>query len=307
MSQRYESIIVATEGSPFSRAAEQTALELAKQHGAKVFIVDTIRPPSFVSKWLSNYQDLFDVVVADKQERLEKIAEEFREAGIATEFEVAIGKSSDEIVRAAMEKNADLVVRYMKGPKSQRAHAFGATAINLSHVCPCPLLLVGDQPVTTPTVLACINCEHDEDENEPIIQEALKLAGSVNKPLAMYCWKFYGADFLKEYVDEDTIRIYEEEAEKNYHGLYDRFLQKHDLKDFEQVSLEHGDPIDSIPVVCRDRSVDVVVMCHASHHWLHASTFEAVLGELRCAVLVVKPTGFKPPVAAVESSRIARP
>jgi len=289
MSHSYQTIVVVSDGTQNSAVAEQTGFQLAVEHDAQVFVIDTLRPPSFISRWLSNYEEIFESLAADKQQRLDNVAARFEAAGITVESDVLIGKSSDEIVRFATEKNADLVVRYMKGLKSQRASVFGATALNLAVVCPCPLLLVGDQPLAAPTVLAAINCEHDDAENAPILAEAKKLSGADKKPLAIYCWKFYGAEFLKDYVDDATLAAYESEAEQNYHSLHQRFIDTHDLGGFEEVLLEHGDPIESIPLICRERNVDVVVMCHASHHWLQVNTFESIIDELACSVLVVKP------------------
>ncbi len=289
MSHGYQTIVVVSDGTQNSAVAEQTGCELALRHGAQVFIIDTLRPPTFFSKWLSNYEEIFESLVADKQQRLDKIAVRFEASGITVESDVLIGKSSDEIVRFATEKNADLVVRYMKGFKSQRASAFGATALNLAVVCPCPLLLVGSQPFAAPTVLAAINCELDDADNTPILCEANRLSGADKKPLAIYCWKFYGGEFLKDYVDDATLAVYEAEAEKNYQSLYQRFIENHDLVGIGEVLFENGDPIERIPQVCRERNVDVVVMCHSSHHWLQVSTFESVIEELACSVLVVKP------------------
>ena len=66
MNKGYQHIILVTDGSKTSRSAEETAVHLATQHKAKVIIVDTVRPPSFASQWLtSNSKELFDVIISD--------------------------------------------------------------------------------------------------------------------------------------------------------------------------------------------------------------------------------------------------
>lgn len=305
MSNTYKNIILVTDGTPDSQIAAQSVLDLAKQHSSRVYVVDTVRPPSIAATWLtSNAEELFDIVVADKQERLEKVAHVFRDAGIEAKVEILFGKSSAEIVKAALTEQADLVVRYMKGSRSRQTGSFGTTALNLMRVCPCPLLLVGDQPVSNPKVLACVNAEHDSKENAAILGEASKLAGDPKRMHALYCWKFYGCEFLSEYMDEDTISRYEKEASQNYHGLYERFLKQHDLP-ADGVHLKNGDPVDVIPEVCQHESIDVVVMSSASqNHPLHrllGSTVESVLDALPCSLLVVKPTGFKSPIKVADA------
>ena len=304
MSNGYEKIILVTDGTNAARAAEQTALDLAKQHSATVRIVDSVRPPSLASKWLtSNAEDLFDIVVADKQQRLEKVASVFNEWNIEVQTEVLLGNSSEEIARTAISDNASLVVRYMKGQKSRHASPFGATARNLMRVCPSPILFVGDEVVSDPHVLACVNPEHDDKENEAILAEARKLAGKSEKLLALYCWKFYGDEFMREYTSAETVKSYVLEAEQAYLGIFDHFRKTHELSGFgDNVLLENGDPIEVIPDVCKNKSVDVVVMSSASqNHPLHrllGSTVESVLDKLPCALMVVKPLGFKSPIKA---------
>lgn len=302
MGDGYKRIILVTDGSPAARATEQSALDLAKEHSASVLVVDTVRRPSLASKWLtSNSEDLFDIVVSEKQERLEKVAAVFKEWNIDVKVDVLIGNSSEEISRLAVTENAGLVIRYMKGHKSRATSPFGTTARNLMRVCPCPLLLIGDKPVSEPVVLACVNPEHDDKENEAILGEAKTLAGESKNLIALYCWKFYGGEFMREYTNEETLQSYLEEAEQAYLGIFDHFRQTHELSAFGQnVQLENGDPVEVIPEVCKQKSVDVVVMSSASqNHPLHrllGSTVESVLDDLPCALLVVKPLGFKSPI-----------
>ena len=306
----YKCIILVTDCSEKSLAANETALNLAREHSAKVIAVDTVRAPSFTAKWLnSNFEDLFDIVVADKRERLEKVANRLKESGIVVETRILIGKSSEEIARAAITENADLVVRYMKGIKSQQKSLFGTTARNLMRVCPAPLLLVSDKPIANPTVLTCINPEHEVNENEAILSEGQKLATSSQNIMALCCWKFFGGEFLSGYLDSKMQHKYLSEAEQNYRGLYQQFLEKHDLGAFgEKVYLENGDPIQVIPEFCEKNSVDVVVMSSASQNHplkrLLGSTVESVLDSLPCSLLVVKPIGFTSPIKPQKKAEV---
>ena len=108
-------------GPQIRKSPPKLRLDLAKQHSARVYVVDTVRPPSIAATWLtSNAEELFDIVVADKQERLEKVAHVFRDADIDVKVEILFGKSSAEIVKTALTEQADLVIRYMKGPRSRQ-------------------------------------------------------------------------------------------------------------------------------------------------------------------------------------------
>ena len=299
MGKHYQQIILVTDGSSTSRAAEQTVFNLAKEHSAKVLIVDTVRPPSFVSQMLnSNAEDVFDMVVNGKEKNLEQLAKRFADGGLNASVKVVVGNSSEQIAISALSWGADLVVRYMKGARSRHFSPFGNTARNLMRVCPCPLLLVGDKPVENPRVMACINAEHGSNENQAILSEAEKLAGPSENLLALYCWKFYGGESLSEHLDDELFMGYMDEAEKNYQVLFEQFLEKHNLESFKQgVHLENGDPIHLIPEFCEREKVDVAVMSSASQDHpllrLLGSTIESVLNKLPCSLLVVTPVGFE--------------
>ncbi len=302
MEKKFKCIILVTDGSGTSTAAEKTALNLARQHSARVVVVGTMRPPSFASQiFSSNVQEAFEMAAADNKDRLARIARELRDEGLETSVRILYGKSSEQIAREALSQDADLVIRYMKGAHSRHMSPFGNTARNLMRVCPCPLLLVGDTPIANPTVLACVNAEHDYKENQAILSDAAALVGPDKNLHALYCWSFYGSDILHDYVDDQTYSQYVNEAEQGHLALFENFRKKYDLSDYgDNVNMVNGDPIQVIPEVCELQSVDVVVMSSASQNHpvrrLLGSTIESVLDELPCALLVVKPLGFHCPV-----------
>ncbi len=318
MNNKYKKIMLVSDGTETSTAAEQTAWNLAKKHGASVKVVDTIRPRSPVAKWLtSKYDDHFEEFVAEKQERLEGVADRFKQAGIAVEAEVLIGKSSESIARYVLSENIDMVVRYMKGAKSLQTHSrYGTTAINLMRICSCPLLLVNDEPVSDPRVLACVDAKHPFPENQVILDSAISLANEHQDLLAVYCWE-YSLHLNQRYADklhpdppenQTALNLFREEEEKYYTEIYQQFVRQHDLSAFPGgLHLENGEPSSVIPEMCRQEGVNVVVMSSVTlNHPLRrmlGSTVESVIEKLPCALLVVKPAGFQSPVSIIQSGR----
>lgn len=299
MDNTYKTIVLVTDGSIDSRPAEQTAMQLAQDHKAKLFIVDTVRRPSLASQLLNTDVDgMFDLVTNGKQNRLNELAQTAHAAGLDVETRLLIGKSSMKIAQLAVGVNADLVIRYRKGPKSAQLSPFGNTARNLMRVCPCPLLLVGDTPIEKPHVLACVNAEHDSAENDAILSAAERLAGDNLNLEAVYCWNLYGTENLAHYLDDQAYQGFLKEAESNCRSIFDHFLHRHKLESFNQrIHLKHGDPIQIIPEFCRDEKIDVAIMCSASlNHPLRrllGSTIESLLDRVPCSLLVVKPKGFQ--------------
>jgi universal stress protein E len=303
MGKKYQRIVLVSEATHLSEAAEQTALNLAKQHGASVHVVATVNRPSIAAQWLTkDYQDIYDMVVNDKRERLDATAERFRNEGIPTDVDVLCGKSSEEIVKLVLTEEVDLVIRYMKGEMSRQKSVFGDTARNLMRICPRPILFVREgMPIDQAKVLACVNAEHGPEENQPILAAACQLAGESKQLQALYCWNFYGSEMMQHYLDKSRYEQCLQEAEHIYQGLHEKFVKSNDLTAFQGgVHLENGEPKKVIPELCKRESVDVVVMSSASQNHpirrLLGSTIESVLDELPCSLLVVKPTGFKSPI-----------
>jgi universal stress protein E len=311
MDNNYQRIILVTDALQDSQAATESAYNLATKHGARVTVVDTLKPPSTAARWLSsNASDVFEMVLADKQQRLEKIAARFREAGVEANSKVLLGRSSESIVVEAIDSDADLVVRYMKGVRSKYPGAFGNTARNLMRICPCPILLVGQAVIAEPRVLACVNAEHDKAENAAILASASQMAGDNKLLFGLYCWNIYGDETLKHHMGENSYQETLQHAEDVYGKVFDKFSKESDLRKFENgVRMEHGDPAEVIPEFCQKESIDIVVMSSASLNHpvlrLLGSTIESVLDKLPCSLLVVKPEGFKSPIAGTRKSTAA--
>lgn len=297
--QLYNKILLITDGSENARAAEQTALDLAVAGGARVRMVDTVRPPSMISRWLeANTDNVFQMVVNQKEKALDQKAVIFRDSGIEVETAVLCGPSSREITRDAIKFEPDLVVRYMKGFRSRYPGVFGNTSRNLMRTCPAPLLLVGDQPVGGARVMACINAEHDSHENDPIVQQAMQVAGDRDNLHLLYCWKFYGGEMYVEHMGKEALADALQEAEQVHVKLFENYLRQHEYQLADpHVHLENGDPADMIPEVCQKQEIDVLVMSSGSlNHPMHrllGSTVESILDQIDCALLVVKPEGFR--------------
>lgn len=308
MEQVYKNIVLVMDPQASARSTIETAFSLARTQGARVHIVDTVRPPSRSSRFFSSSaEDVFEMVVADKQDRIRKVKNRFLEAGIEADGKLLYGKSSEAITRAAIEWDADLVVRYMKGVQSRYPGLFGNTARNLMRICPAPVLFVGNQPLDNPKVLACVNAEHESAENSVILTEASKLAANRADLSAVYCWNLHGQDFLKHYMSQEIFQSTLDESESLYRSVMEDFVKKHDLESYgDRFHFLHGEPADLIPQVCKQESVDVVVMSSASQthplRRLLGSTIETVLDQLPCALLIVKQEGFKSPVKPAAST-----
>lgn len=298
----YNHILVITDALKSSDAVHETALNLARYHSANVTIASPVHQPGFLSKVVSaNANEVFEMVVADKQQRLDSCAQKFRVAGVEVKTKVLIGrKSSEAIAREAAESQADLVVCYRKGVSSKTAGPFGNTARSLMRYCPTPILFVGDKPIEDPNVLACIDVMHDAKENASILGQAKLLGQQPSHLRALYCWEFYQQDLVRKQLSPDPFVVALEFAKTTHEDALKSFKEQYDLTEFSEVKIENYAPGVGIPKICKSDEIDVVVMCSASHNhpWrrLFGSTIEVVISNLACGLLVVKPEGFQSPM-----------
>jgi len=105
---RFETIVLATDGSEYSAAAETTALEMARRCGARLLVTRVV---------LTNPE--YEALVPDRvqkaeieaQKQIDRVAEKARAAGVRAETVLRQGTDPyHEVVRVTNEKHADVVV-----------------------------------------------------------------------------------------------------------------------------------------------------------------------------------------------------
>src|SRR4051794_30038766 len=106
-------ILVPTDFSPASALAVKAAIRLAQLFRASIELfhvnVDTsvvLPPPADVL----SFPGLFDRVLADTAEKLERLAGEVREAGVTCTSASDVGRSYETIVEQARRSGAGLIV-----------------------------------------------------------------------------------------------------------------------------------------------------------------------------------------------------
>lgn len=125
-------LLLATDFSPQAYAAEKAAAKLAP-HAGVVDLVHVVSPDEAARypRWQ---------VMA--RAALDNIAHEITAAGGKAEVHLATGKPSEEIARAAADRDADLIVVGKHGQGWVDGMAIGSTAANLCEIARRPVLMV---------------------------------------------------------------------------------------------------------------------------------------------------------------------
>jgi nucleotide-binding universal stress UspA family protein len=133
------SILHPTDFSANSESAFQLALTLARDYGARLAVVHVAPPP------LTVYGDgLYSPLPANFDEGLKEKLNEFegRTGNVSLEKKLYEGDPASEILRAAHEFNADLIVLGTHGRSGLSRLLMGSVAEQVVRKAPCPVLTV---------------------------------------------------------------------------------------------------------------------------------------------------------------------
>lgn len=145
-------ILVPTDMSPPAEKAIRYAAQLAEQFGGELFVVHIIEP---VYPYPLDGMTYFPTSLptdpniarrpeleANLQQRAGKLQQEHR---IKVKSEVRVGTAYDQIVRAARDLEADLVVVATHGYTGLKHFLLGSTAEKVVRHAPCPVLVVREK------------------------------------------------------------------------------------------------------------------------------------------------------------------
>jgi nucleotide-binding universal stress UspA family protein len=139
---RITRILVPTDFSPQAEAAMQYALDLARQSGAAVHLLNVVEDPLAAGVWSS---ELYTAEIAELHVNLARDAEQRlrtcvpRDTGLVT-TEVRRGRAATEILGTAREWNADLIVMGTHGRTGIAHVVMGSVAEKVVRLAPCPVL-----------------------------------------------------------------------------------------------------------------------------------------------------------------------
>ena len=125
-------ILVATDFSAAADRAVETAVELARRGGGRVFILHVYELSSFVSKDAAR----------DIERKLAALCRRFDDAGVPFTTAWRAGVAADEVVAFAREIGCELVVVGTHGRRGWDRFALGSVAERIVRMAPMPVLTV---------------------------------------------------------------------------------------------------------------------------------------------------------------------
>ncbi len=140
-----ETIFVATDFSETARMALDRACEIATKHGAKVVLVHALAGQAVSLMGPDPVLLPLDIDAQNRAascKKLEVLAQDIRGLGLDTDIRLVTGRPGPQIVEAATEDRADLIVLGTRGLSGFRHALLGSTAEDVVRRARCPVLTV---------------------------------------------------------------------------------------------------------------------------------------------------------------------
>jgi universal stress protein E len=307
--KRFKNILYVNEPTAHQESAIARAVSLAVSNQADLTIVDVI-PTQVVTAGIglppggpiSN--ELRAAVESDHRKAMESMVQSFKER-LQIRLEVLVGKTYLETIRAVLKNGYDLLIKPAENP-AWTHRFFGSDDLHLLRKCPCPVWLMKAQEKSNySSILAAVDFDllvplpSEYDLNREILELAASLALSDFASLhIVHAWEVL-AESVTNYVEKGQAL-----HRKELYRLAEELRGWIGKEAYDYLSpgfhLPKGPAKKVIAPLAAELRADLVVMGTVARTGISGviigNTAEAILDQLTCSVLAIKPPGFKTPV-----------
>jgi universal stress protein E len=301
----------------------ERAISLAENNQARLTVVQVIPESSSnfrMQKAIPETEEWQQKIKAQHLLALQLYLEPYQER-LHIQQQVLTGTVFLEIIRAVLREEYDLVIKLAENPGYLK-RIFGSDDMHLLRKCPCPVWLTkGQEKSNYDQIVAAIDFDTDlletrkENINQQILEISSTLALSDFASLHfVHVWDAPGELTLKSWSGDSQAAVSSYiNAEKLQHqkcmDLFQESLQQFigaDISDQIEIRshLLRGSAVEVIPEFSKKLDADLLVMGTVARTGISGlfmgNTAEAILEQLQCSVLAIKPPGFKTPVRLSE-------
>jgi nucleotide-binding universal stress UspA family protein len=139
---KLDRILVPLDGSEFAKQALPLAGELAASANAELVLFQAVSPTLEIYHGMRLPEDTVAMICDQGRTNLEALAADLRSHAIPVETALVVGNAAEQIVEAAAEQHADLLVMATHGYSGIKRWALGSVADKVLHAARTPLLLI---------------------------------------------------------------------------------------------------------------------------------------------------------------------
>ncbi len=305
--KRFKSILYVVEENGDQQSAIARAVSLAENNQADLTVMDVI--PAEMGEYSEEMTNI-------RMQFLKSIIEPYNQR-LDIKISLETGTVFIEVIRKVLRNKHDLVIKPAENPDFLK-RLFGGTDIHLLRKCPCPVWIMKlPEKQKYSCVMAAVGFKPMESSEveEALNREILHLAGSLALSdfaslHVVHAWEPFAAQYIRSRGDKahEAMAVYvEREHSLRQNGLnviMEKFSKRVGDDVYRELApnlhLPQGDAQKMITTMARNLGADLVVMGTIARTGISGliigNTAEAILDQLECSVLAVKPPGFVTPV-----------
>ncbi len=321
---RFKNILCVLGRAMTCQSALERAVLLAENNQASLTLVGVIEPVT-AGIWMPEQAPLSAdalqaMMVSAEEQALQALSSPYR-ARVEINIKVLIGTPFMQIIREVLRNGHDLVLKSPAAP-DWLDRLLGSDDTQLLRKCPCPVWLIKPQaPAAFRRILAAV----DLDVGYPAAE--LETRRGLNRQIVDMAGSLALADFSELHIAHAWVAI----GESIMQGAPMHMPEEQVLAYVEQVRLQHesglqllladmrrhlgadavaylkpvthllkGGARKEVPALAKRISADLVVMGTVARTgvpgFIMGNTAAAILSQLDCSVLAIKPPGFVTPV-----------
>ena len=310
--KRFKNILAVYNQAPGDEATLRRATSLARRNDAHLTVAEVYGDPDFLSTRVALQRETATQErIAERQEYLERMIVSIRREGVDVSATVLTGTSFLVIIQEVLRQNHDLVIMTAESETHFKRMFFGSTSMHLMRKCPCPVWITdpGRPSDTYRRILAAVDTHTSGETNEALNTLIMDLATSLarieqSELHVVHAWEMDRRDdetSRSEISLEILDRLIQRNLEVHQVGV-DALLGRYQLDDLPfELHMVRGQPRAVIPRLADEIGADLLILGTVSRTGIAGffigNSAEAVLRQVDCAVLTLKPPGFVTPVA----------
>lgn len=319
----FNNILYVSESGVPEEAAILRAVALAENNQADLSVIDVV-PVVTAGIGMPHgspiSHELQTAALNERRKKLELLIEPYRKR-LCIRLDVLAGRKFLEVIRVVLRNNHDLLIKPVENPNFIE-RLFGSDDMQLLRNCPCPVWLTcTEEKSKYEHILAAVDFDPDMPEtteqnlNRQILDLSCSLALSDFAALhVIHVWDAPAETMLRTWADspQKASTSYVEGVRSSHESAYNQLRQQliervgKNTSDYllPEFHMRRGTAATVIPETARQLHVDLVVMGTVARTGiaglLIGNTAEAILEQLQCSVLAIKPPGFVSPVKLSE-------
>ena len=142
-SKFYEKILIATDGSEYTKNAVDYGIDIAKSTGAKLFAIYIVDTAAFASIPMdAAWESMYELLKQEGDLAIKYVAERAEAEGLKVEGNLIEGHPADEIIRYSEQNSISLIVMGTLGKSGLDRFLLGSVAEKVVRNSKIPVLVV---------------------------------------------------------------------------------------------------------------------------------------------------------------------